>query len=909
MPNRQRPIARKLGQMIMICIGCPMIVIFVMVAVNEIKKSLKVSRQQLTSLAQVTANNSQGALLFSDKKAAQTILDGLKVIPSINKAALYADDKQQIASFHRQDEKWLPDWVPVRELHIKQPVMSGKDPVGELVLRAGLEQMWFDLLLNLLVFAVIMLTTFCISVLSARYFATKLTKPLSDLVNATLKVSQSDSYEIRVTKDENNEVGTLVDAFNSMLDKLKQRDSELAQHRINLEHEKELAVAANTAKSQFLANMSHEIRTPMNGILGMAQLLISTDLTEKQQRFAETIHSSGEALLLIINDILDISKIEAGRLELEDIDFNLHKAVEDTLELFSGAAHRKNLELLCRIAADVPEGVKGDPTRIRQVLNNLVGNAVKFTAQGEIVVDVSVEDAGLSTSTPKIRFEVHDTGIGISEQVLPQLFQAFSQADGSTTRKYGGTGLGLAISKQLVGLMHGDIRVDTRAGQGSTFGFTLPLPAITLPSPRVFASDQLSGLRLLIVEDNVSNREILQNYALSWAMSVDAVASGLSALELLRNPLDNQLPYDLIIIDMKMPGMNGLELGKRIKTDAKLSSIPLIMVTSTQFLGEAPEARKIGFAAYLIKPIRKGDLYQCLLNALISDSNVAALPAANTETTTDVMGSLTARRILLAEDNPVNQSVADHMLQNFGCKIDIANNGQEALLAVEQKHYDLVLMDCMMPEMDGYQATAEIRRRQKAGKLPAFPIIALTANAIEGDREKCLIAGMDDYLAKPFKAESLLRVITIWLNPALGLTMTEAEPSLTQSTDTTEKSGLNIQSLETIRDMDSSNGSDYAFLQHIVTLYQDNARKILASLEEAWTKGDIDTIRMLTHTLKSSSHQVGAQHLAGMCMKVEMEARSQRYDLSGNALKQIQQEFANIYRALNDYMDSTRTVS
>ncbi len=893
----------------MICIGCPMIVIFVMVAVNEIKKSLKVSRQQLTSLAQVTANNSQGALLFSDKKSAQTILDGLKVIPSINKAALYTDDKQQIASFHRQDEKWLPDWVPVRELHIKQPVMSGKDPVGELVLRAGLEQMWFDLLLNLLVFAVIMLTTFCISVLSARYFATKLTKPLSDLVNATHQVSQSDGYEIRVTKDENNEVGALVDAFNSMLDKLKQRDSELAQHRINLEHEKELAVAANTAKSQFLANMSHEIRTPMNGILGMAQLLISTDLTEKQQRFAETIHSSGEALLLIINDILDISKIEAGRLELEDIDFNLHKAVEDTLELFSGAAHRKNLELLCRIAADVPEGVKGDPTRIRQVLNNLVGNAVKFTAQGEIVVDVSIDNTGLSTSTPKIRFEVHDTGIGISEQVLPQLFQAFSQADGSTTRKYGGTGLGLAISKQLVGLMHGDIRVDTRIGQGSTFGFTLPLPAITLPSPRVFASDQLSGLRLLIVEDNVSNREILQNYALSWAMSVDAVASGLSALELLRNPPDNQRPYDLIIIDMKMPGMNGLELGKRIKTDAKLSSIPLIMVTSTQFLGEAPEARKIGFAAYLIKPIRKGDLYQCLLNALISDSSVAALPAANAETTADVMGSLTARRILLAEDNPVNQSVADHMLQNFGCKIDIANNGQEALLAVEQKHYDLVLMDCMMPEMDGYQATAEIRRRQKAGKLPAFPIIALTANAIEGDREKCLIAGMDDYLAKPFKAESLLRVITIWLNPALGLTMTEAEPSLTQSTDTTEKSGLNIQSLETIRDMDSSNGSDYAFLQHIVTLYQDNARKILASLEEAWTKGDIDTIRMLTHTLKSSSNQVGAHHLAGMCLKVEMEAKSQRYDLSGNALKRIQQEFADIYGALNDYMDSTKTVS
>ncbi|MFI3120926.1 MAG: response regulator, partial [Methylococcaceae bacterium] len=592
------------------------------------------------------------------------------------------------------------------------------------------------------------------------------------------------------------------------LDQAMQRGEQLQHHRAYLEQEvsartqelsekntsleiaiqdaisaKKQAEAANKSKSQFLANMSHEIRTPMHGVLGMAELLLSTTLTEKQRRFAEAVHNSGESLLSIINDILDFSKIEAGRFELENLDFNLHRIIEDVIELFAEKAHSKNLELGYRITSGVPEGINGDPTRIRQVLSNLVDNAIKFTGHGEIVVDVSlddnVENFTLVTDAERLRicFTVRDTGIGINEAVLPCLFQAFSQADGSTTRKYGGTGLGLAISKQLVELMGGEISVDSHASQGSTFLFSLPLRvASCLELNRSSEPSELAGLKLLIVESNVTNLDILQNHALSWGMSVDAVSNALSALELLRKPTEIQSPYDLLIIDMKMAGMNGLELGQHIKADPKLQHIPLIMLTSTLFKGEVAETKKTGFAAYLTKPIRKATLYQCLLNVLMPDTRFLE------SETVDASGIVPTRltvSILLAEDNPVNQEVAMAMLQGFGYSVDIAYNGMEALQAVERKAYDLVLMDCMMTEMDGYTATAEIRRRQNVGQLPHFPIIALTANAIEGDREQCLIAGMDDYLTKPFNAESLQRVIKSWVQPSPASIIDTIKPTST----------------------------------------------------------------------------------------------------------------------------------
>jgi signal transduction histidine kinase len=536
----QISIADKLHRLIMAFLACSLLILYGFIATHEVSKSIDLSRQQVEALAQVTASNSKGALLFRDAKSAQQILESLGLIPSIYAASLYTADGHEIAAFKREQAKPLPSWFPVREIAYDQAVMLDDELIGKLSLRADLGQMWGYLFTQLTIFALAILAAFWVAKVFAKRLANKLTKPLYELSEATLRVAQTDRYDIRVDKQTNDEIGVLVDAFNTMFDKLNLRDKKLADQQVRLEQEKAVAEAANAAKSQFLANMSHEIRTPMNGILGMAELLSGTELTQKQRQFVGAVHQSGETLLAIINDILDFSKIEAGRLELESHDFNLHKTVEDIVGLFAKPAHSKGLELILHIAPDVPEAVNGDPTRIRQVLGNLIGNAVKFTAKGEIVVMVYLDTptGGIDSSTkpgeaPKVSFTVRDTGIGIDNKNLSLLFRPFSQADGSTTRKYGGTGLGLAISKQLVEMMGGEIELTSRVGEGSAFSFSLPLQPTSREFPiQALDCTKLSGLKLLIVDDNQASRDILKSYALTCQMSVHTVATAQAALEL-----------------------------------------------------------------------------------------------------------------------------------------------------------------------------------------------------------------------------------------------------------------------------------------------------------------------------------------------------------------------------------------
>lgn len=684
-----------------------------------------------------------------------------------------------------------------------------------------------------------------------------------------------------------NDQGEVIGIQTIFWDITEQRNAELAliAEREELRAAKLAADAANRAKSDFVANMSHEIRTPMNAIIGITDLLLSSETTNTQREYLKMVQDSGEALLTLINDILDFSKIESGKFELQMSTFDIREMLGDTMKGLGFRAHSKDIELAFRVDQSIPSGLIGDPSRIRQIVVNLVGNAIKFTDRGEVLLELKC--TGMTDSEIQLLIRVVDTGIGISEENCTKVFQEFEQADSSTTRRFGGTGLGLAISSRLVEMMNGRIWVESEVGKGSTFQIEIPLSFDTTAVVEHLDSKiDVRGIRVLVVDDNATNRRILKDMLTKWGMNPVTTSGAASALTAITDANEENDSFRLVISDVNMPDMDGLDLAKAIVEMALMNPANIIMLTSGARPEDDSQFRELGISLHLLKPAKQSELYDAVVSSL--NSVLTAHESFDSQAGGDAQPVLRELNILLAEDNAVNQKLAVGILQKLGHQVTIANNGREALQLLSENIFDLVLMDVQMPEMDGLEATKELRKREADSDSHTI-VVAMTAHAMKGDRENCLSAGMDDYLCKPIRIKDMETKL---------LELFESSRPAVLSIDTEDPNPSEINWAEALANV----GGDDGLLRELVVLFLDDTPKLMSVAVEAAEQGDTNALSSAIHSVRGSMLFLNPKTAMKLADKIELHSGQGDLEESRALMADLQIQFAVVCASLNHYL-------